>query len=95
MKILFLTSSNPDNLEDAILHGLRTIYGAECIDYPKKEVLYRNFSARPHTELYGNLFTLWRTLDDIPVDRTYQFRWCVTREAVCGDTVSVEQQALP
>jgi hypothetical protein len=70
MKILFVTSSNPDNLEDAILHGLRTVYGADCIDYPKKEVMYRNFSARPHTELYGNLFTLWRTLDDIPVDRT-------------------------
>jgi hypothetical protein len=70
MKILFLTSSNPDNLEDAILHGLRTMYGADCIDYPKKEVMYRSFSARPHTELYGNLFTLWRTLDDIPVDRT-------------------------
>jgi hypothetical protein len=70
MKILFLTSSNPDNLEDAILHGLRTIYGADCVDYPKKEVMYRNFSAVPHTSLYGNLFTLWRTLDDLPVDRT-------------------------
>jgi hypothetical protein len=70
MKILFLTSSNPDNLEDAILHGLRSIYGADCVDYPKKDPMYRNFSARPHTEMYGNLFTVWRTLDDIPVDRT-------------------------
>jgi hypothetical protein len=70
MKILYFTSPNPDNLEDACLHGLRMLFGPDCVDYPKKEVMYRNFSARPHTELYGNLFTVWRTLDDIPVDRT-------------------------
>ena len=70
MKILFFTSPGPDNLEDAYLHGLRSLFGADCIDYPKKDVMYREFSARPATELYGNLFTLWRTLDDIPVDRT-------------------------
>jgi hypothetical protein len=70
MKILFITSPNGDNLEDGILHGLRSLLGADCIDYPKKDVMYRNFAARPANELYGKLFTLWKTLDDIQVDRT-------------------------
>lgn len=70
MKILFFTSSGPDNLEDAYLHGLRSLYGADVVDYPKKEVLYKNFNGRPADELYGRLFTVWRTLDDISVDRT-------------------------
>jgi hypothetical protein len=70
MKILFITSSGCDNLEDAILHGLRSIFGSDCIDYPKKDVMYKGFSACKPSEMYGNLFTIWRTLDDIPVDRT-------------------------
>jgi hypothetical protein len=70
MKVLFITSPNGDNLEDGILHGLRSLLGADCVDYPKKDVMYQGFTARPASELYGNLFTLWRTLDDIQVDRT-------------------------
>ncbi len=46
------------------------LYGSELVDYPKKEVMYKGWNARPHTEMYGRLFTIWRTLDDIPVDRT-------------------------
>ncbi len=70
MKILYFTSPTPDNLEDGILHGLRSLFGPDCVDYPKKDVMYRNFTARDPQEMYGRLFTLWRTLDDIPVDRT-------------------------
>jgi hypothetical protein len=70
MKILYFTSPTPDNLEDGILHGLRSIFGPDCIDYPKKDVMYRNFAARDPQEMYGRLFTIWRTLDDIQVDRT-------------------------
>ncbi|MDB5034635.1 MAG: hypothetical protein JWQ98_1876 [Chlorobi bacterium] len=70
MNILYITSSGQDNLEDAYLHGLRSAFGAQCVDYPKKDVMYRNFSARAPEEMYGRLFTIWRTLEDIPVDRT-------------------------
>ncbi len=70
MKILYFTSPDPDNLQDAYLHGLRMLFGADLVDYPKKEVMYKGWNARPHTEMYARLFTLWRTLDDIPVDRT-------------------------
>lgn len=70
MKILFLTSTTSDNLEDGILHGLRSLFGADCVDFPKKEVMYKDFSAVPADQCYGRLFTLWRTLPDIPVNRT-------------------------
>lgn len=70
MKILFITSTNSDNLEDGLLHGFRSIFGADCVDFPKKEMMYDNFSAVPADQCYGRLFTLWRTLPDIPVDRT-------------------------
>ena len=70
MKVLFLTSSDQDNLEDAALHGFRTLLGPDCVDYPRKDVLYRGYAARPPDQCYGRLFTLWRTLDEISVDRT-------------------------
>ncbi|MEP7219110.1 MAG: hypothetical protein ABI876_09350, partial [Bacteroidota bacterium] len=70
MNILYITSSGQDNLEDAYLHGLRSAFGAGCVDYPKKDVMYHNFSARAPEEMYGRLFTIWRTLEDVPVDRT-------------------------
>ncbi|HYF02846.1 MAG TPA: hypothetical protein VEC36_05685 [Patescibacteria group bacterium] len=69
MKILFFTSSGPDNLEDAYLHGLRSLYGADAVDYPKKEVMYKSFEGDPNS-FYGRLFTIWRTLNDMEVDRT-------------------------
>jgi hypothetical protein len=70
MKVLMFTSNGQDNLEDACLHGMRMLFGANCVDYPKKEVMYKGYAARSPDESYGRLFTLWRSLDDIPVDRS-------------------------
>lgn len=70
LKIIYFTSPDPDNLQDAYLHGLRRLFGASVVDYPKKEVMYKGWNARPHVQMYGKLFTIWRTLDDAPVDRT-------------------------
>lgn len=69
MKILFITSSGCDNLEDGMLHGFRSLLGADCVEYPKKEVMYQGYTARAPERAYGKLFTVWRTLPDIPVDR--------------------------
>lgn len=69
MKILYVTSADSDNLEDAYLHGLRTLFGAACVDFPRKDIMYKGWNKRPHTGMYGKMFTVWRTLDDIPVDR--------------------------
>ncbi len=68
MKILYITKPGEDYLQDQILIGLRGLYGADVIDYPRKGVVYRNFE-KPSSELYGCGFTVWKLLPDIEVDR--------------------------
>lgn len=70
MKILFFTSPVEDYLGDALLHGLRTLHGSDCVDFPKCEHLYKNCDARISGQVRGNGFTLYSgLLDDIFVDR--------------------------
>jgi len=56
LRILFLTRQFPDNLQDSLLTGLRALYGSDCIDYPRKDILYGTGSP-----LYGRGFTIWST----------------------------------
>lgn len=70
MKILFITSSEADNLQDGLLHGFRSLFGEDCIDFPKKEIMYNTFPEAEAIHHYGRLFTVWRTLPDIHIDRT-------------------------
>src|SRR5262244_790560 len=69
MRLLFLTSPEQDILADSLLHGLRSLLGERCVDSPRKDALYRGYEPPPGSAPYGRLFTLWRTLDDIPVNR--------------------------
>lgn len=68
MKLLYITTANPraqgDFQEVMMLHGLRSILGNGCVDFPKKKVMYRDFSETPQRELHGNGFTLYT----IPID---------------------------
>ena len=63
MKILYLTNTDPksqgDFQEVSILHGLRTILGSNIIDYPRKKIMYGDFSESPKEELHGIGFTLY------------------------------------
>ena len=67
--ILFLTNPEEDYLSDSIRHGLRKIYGANVVDYPKCEPLYDNCNAKIFKNIRGNGFTLYKTLPDIEIDR--------------------------
>lgn len=62
MKIIFITTSDPksqgDYLEVSMLHGLRTILGEDCIDFPRKKIMYGDFSESPKNELHGWGFSL-------------------------------------
>ena len=62
MKIVFVPTKNPkaqgDLLELSILHGLRSALGSNCIDFPKKKVMYHDFSESPKSELHGRGFSL-------------------------------------
>lgn len=40
MRICFLTTPEPDPLQDYLFIGLRQLFGENCIDHPKKEFLY-------------------------------------------------------
>jgi hypothetical protein len=61
--LLYFTNTNiksqGDFQEVMILNGLRTILGEHCIDYPKKKILYGDFSESPRYELHGRGFTLY------------------------------------
>ena len=70
MKILFITTANPnaqgDLLEMTILRGLREIMGEGLVDYPKKKIMYHDFSSSPKDALHGRGFSLLYTpLEDI------------------------------
>lgn len=57
MKLVFVPTialdKQGDLLELTILHGLRTVLGRNCIDYPKKKVMYHDFSDTSKNSLHG------------------------------------------
>jgi len=70
MKIVFVTTFKPsaqgDHLELSILHGMRSVLGANCIDFPRKKIMYHDFSESPKNSLHGRGFTFLTTpLDDL------------------------------
>ncbi len=69
MKILYITTPGEEYLEDQILIGLRRKFGANCVDYPRKDQVYeRSFTIKKR--LYGHGFTVWNSLPEIKIDRT-------------------------
>lgn len=68
-RILFLTSAHEDYLADGLLHGLRTLLGADVVDFPKAEFLYDSYPLERREALYGRGFSLYGLLPDTPVDR--------------------------
>lgn len=65
MRILFITTKNPtkqgDLMEISILHGLRSLLGSNCVDYPRKKIMYGDFSESPKQSLHGMGFNLLST----------------------------------
>lgn len=73
MKILFLTKEYGDCVGDQIFYGLRKIYGADCVDFPPKDIMYKN-SIMPSVNMYGRGFTTWKNLPEIKIDRKKIFK---------------------
>lgn len=70
MKILYLTSSEEDYLADSLLIGLRALLGENCIDYPRRDILYNNCPKESSDSLRGFGFTLYnKFLEEISIDR--------------------------
>jgi hypothetical protein len=68
-RVLFVNPNYVDYLADGLFHGLRTALGADVVDFPKAEPMYRTHSAERRDALRGHGFTLYGLLDDIDVDR--------------------------
>lgn len=72
VKILFVTHPDPnqqgDLLEVGILHGLRSLMGQDCVDIPRKKVMYHDWSDTPKESLHGRGFSLY-TEPIMDVDR--------------------------
>ncbi|MBU3548022.1 hypothetical protein [Polynucleobacter sp. P1-05-14] len=62
MKILFITSSKEDYLSDGVLHGLKTLYKIDCIDYPRADILYKDCNENIRKKVRGFGFTLYSGL---------------------------------
>ena len=65
MRILFITTQNHtkqgDLLEVSLLNGLRNLLGDNCVDYPRKKIMYHDFSDTPKETLHGRGFSLLTT----------------------------------
>jgi len=71
MKILYLTKGDHvDYQNDAVLIGLKELFGADVVDYNKQEHNYTTYDAEKASKLYGMGMTVTRVLPDLEVDRT-------------------------
>ena len=68
-RVLFVNSSTQDYLADGLFHGLRTLLGADAVDFPRAEYLYDTAPREFVSNLYGRGFTLYGLLPDLAVDR--------------------------
>ncbi|HEX4188697.1 MAG TPA: glycosyltransferase [Solirubrobacteraceae bacterium] len=70
-RILFVNPNHEDYLADGVFHGLRSVLGADAIDYPKAEYLYEDVSPEVIERVRGGGFTLYGLLPDLPVERDH------------------------
>lgn len=79
MKILFHRPIAENSLYqedyqcDCVLHGLKQVYGTNCVDYPKIWYMYESELGEHKIEkkhLYGRGFTIFGTLPDDNTDRS-------------------------
>lgn len=57
MKVLLFTSKEEDYLQDSIIHGFKSLFGIDAVEFPKKEILYHQKEA-----IRGGGFTLYGNL---------------------------------
>ncbi len=68
-KVLLISPPCEDYLADGILHGLRCLLREDVVDFPHHDVMYKGGYAAHKSKIYGQGFTLYGLLEDIPIDR--------------------------
>jgi hypothetical protein len=84
-RLLYITPNVEDYAADGLLHGLRTLLGADVVDFPKAEYLYTSVTPAARARIRGGGFTLYGLLDDVPIERDHclaralggEFAWVV------------------
>lgn len=66
MRILFLHPNSPDYLCASLFHGLREIYGANCVDLPRFDCMYAPIKQGVLNKIRGHGFSLYGLLEDMP-----------------------------
>ncbi len=64
--VLFLHSNAEDYLADSLLHGLRSVLGADVVDVPRRDSMY---AVDDSSRTYGRGFTLYGTLPEADIYR--------------------------
>jgi hypothetical protein len=67
--VLFLPPDGPDYLSDGLFHGLRHVLGSGVLDWPRRDVMYRDCPEEYLFDLHGHGFTLYRRLEPMTFDR--------------------------
>jgi hypothetical protein len=74
MKILMTKSWDaPEYLDDTLLHGLRSIFGSDVVEYPRMWHMYADsfgFGKRDIADIAARGFTYYGRMEDPTVDRT-------------------------
>jgi hypothetical protein len=70
-RVLVITPNFEDYLADGLIHGLRELLGADCVEFPKAEYLYDTASPAVLGRVRGGGFTLYGRLPDLPIDRDH------------------------
>ncbi|HLI31908.1 MAG TPA: hypothetical protein VKU89_04100 [Solirubrobacteraceae bacterium] len=70
-RVLIVNPNHEDYLADGVFHGLRTLLGADAVDFPKAEYMYDTASASALGRVRGGAFTLYGLLPDLPIDRDH------------------------
>jgi len=79
-RILLVNPNHEDYLSDGIFHGLRTLLGADAVDFPKAEYLYDTVAPAVLGRVRGGGFTLYGLLPDLAVDRDHILPRALDRE---------------
>ncbi len=74
MKILFLHNNDQDYLSESVFHGLRSLLGDNCVDFPRYEIMYKDIGDPLKKKLRGNGFTLYGLLDESEQIKAARFR---------------------
>lgn len=70
MKILYLSKADHiDYQDDCLTIGLKELFGANVVDYNKREHIYTSYN-KDINKLYGKGMTVTKVIEDLPVDRT-------------------------